>query len=94
MRVALLWLLLIIPSALWGSFCAYKIKSKNAGFLAGFIPWLSSLLLILYLEFLTSYEVGGGDSMWPIVQLIAGTVAAVFGYLGYKFSLIYLINKN
>lgn len=93
MRIAILWLLLIIPSALWGSFCAYKIKTKYRAFLSAFIPWLVVLIVIVFTVYFIS-KIEEGANMWPFAQLIGGTVAAVFGYFGYKFSLLYLINKK
>jgi len=93
MRVILFLLLLIIPSALWGMFCAYKIKTKYTGFIAALVPCLVLLLAILFKDhFLASQDTSG--SIWPIAQFIGSALAAGFGYFGYKYSLLYLINKN
>ncbi len=42
------------------------------------VPWLGLLGYLLYNEYFVPYQ-GGGASMWPIAQLVAGTAAAVIG---------------
>jgi len=89
MEGIIVWALLIIPSIAWGLFCAFVIKHKLAGFLAGAIPWLGLLAALLYSEYCLPYQ-GGGASMWPIAQLFGGTVAATAGYFSYILSRDYI----
>ncbi len=86
METLLIWLAVITPSVLWGAFCAFKIKSKYAAYIAWVIPWFVLLGFILYSEYFTPYQ-GGGASMWPIAQLVGGTVAAVSGHQSYQWFL-------
>lgn len=73
-----LWTCLIIYSAVVGLLVTKLTNSNWCLVLAGLIPWLSLLVLLLYYEYCASYQ-GGGASMWPIAQLFAGTVAALVG---------------
>jgi hypothetical protein len=73
-----LWICLIIYSAVAGLLVAKFSKSNWGLVLAGLIPWLSLLVLLLYYEYCVPYQ-GGGASMWPVAQLFAGTVAALVG---------------
>jgi hypothetical protein len=77
---------IISPSAFIGiSFGIFL--PKRAGLISsGVIPWLGVLAWLLYQEYFVPYK-GGGASMWPVAQLVAGTVAAATGmasYLGCK----------
>lgn len=91
MNGIIVWLALIIPSILWGVFCAFFIKFKHSKVIAALIPWLVLLGTIFYTEYFTPYS-GGGASMWPIAQLVGGTVAAVLGYHSHQFSQRYVKN--
>ena len=73
-----MWLSLLIPSALVGAVCAWKLNGKTALFASATIPWFGLLLWFLYNEYFVPYK-GGGASMWPIAQLFAGTAAAGTG---------------
>ncbi len=74
----LLWATILIPSAIIGILCGYFIKRKLGIVLAGAIPWLTLLAIILYNEYAMPYQ-SGEASMWLVVQLTAGTIAAITG---------------
>ncbi len=73
-----MWSTLIVLSALAGVACGWIFTGLRAVALGGAVPWLGMLAWLLYNEhFVPSPD--GGASMWPIAQLIAGTVAAAVG---------------
>lgn len=74
----ILWLTIVILSALVGAISGYSIRSWWAIFVGGAVPWLGLLSMLLYDEYFVPYS-GGGASMWPVAQLFAGTVAAIVG---------------
>ncbi len=75
-----IWLGLILYSAAIGFLLAKYTTSKWSLVLAGLIPWLSLLSLLLYYEYFVPYQ-GGGASMWLVAQIFGGTVAAVVGLI-------------
>ena len=79
------WIVLIVGSTLIGFLTAALLKKSWAIYVAGAVPWFTLLLALLYTEYFTPYE-GGGASMWPIAQLIGGTVAAIVGIASYKLT--------
>lgn len=88
MEAFLVWSAVIVPSILWGACCALIIKTQYSHYLSWVIPWFVLLAFILYAEYFTPYQ-GGGASMWPIAQLVGGTVVALTGYQSYKLFLKY-----
>ena len=88
----IVWLILIGGSAFVGLLTAIYIKQSWAIYFAGAVPWFCLLAAILYTEYMMPYE-GGGASMWPIAQLVGGTVAAVVGIAAFRFT-IKLIEKS
>ena len=74
----LAWLGLVGISAAIGAACGFAFRGKRALFLGALLPWLGLLALLLFYEFFMPYE-GGGASMWPIAQLVGGTIAAFAG---------------
>jgi len=74
------WTILIGLSALLGAACGWIIPGRRTVAWGGAIPWFGVLAWVLYNEYFVPYR-GGGASMWPIAQLIAGTVAAAVGML-------------
>ncbi len=74
------WLAVLIPSALVGAVCAWKLHGKKALIYSAAIPWLGFLIWLLYNEYFVPYS-GGGASMWPVAQLFAGTAAAFTGLI-------------
>ncbi|MFK7794551.1 MAG: hypothetical protein AB8B89_04310 [Gammaproteobacteria bacterium] len=76
------WIILIVPSVIFGVITAFLLKKSWAIYVAGVIPWLGVLCAILYTEYFMPYE-GGGASMWPIAQFFGGGVAAIVGIAGY-----------
>jgi hypothetical protein len=78
----MVWLALIGGSLLVGAMCGWYFRGKKAWLLGMVIPWFALLAVILYTEYFVTPEEGGGASMWPIAQLIGGTIAAFFGLIG------------
>lgn len=83
------WIILIVGSAFIGFLTATFLKKSWAVYAAGAIPWFVLLFAILFTEYLVPYQ-GGGASMWPIAQLIGGTVAAVIGVVSFMITRNYL----
>jgi hypothetical protein len=75
-----MWPTLIVLSALAGAACGWLLTGRRAVAWGGAVPWLGMLAWLLYNEYFVPYQ-GGGASMWPIAQLVAGSVAAVVGAL-------------
>lgn len=90
------WLSILIPSMIVGIICGYFLRDRLGFVIAGAIPWLGLLAFLLYNEYFVPYQ-GGGASMWPIAQLIGGTIAATAGMCSYSLSryiFISIINKK
>ena len=79
----IIWLFLLVLSALAGVVCACFLSGKFGLFMAGAVPWLGLLAWLLYLEYFVPYR-GGGASMWIIGQIFAGTIAAATGVSAYS----------
>ena len=79
----LVWMLLLGGSALVGITIALMTSGRWGIYAAGAIPWFGLLVAILITEHVVPYE-GGGASMWPIAQLVGGTIAAVTGVFAYR----------
>jgi hypothetical protein len=75
-----MWSTLIVLSALAGVVCGWILPGRRAVAWGGAVPWLGMLAWLLYNEYFVPYP-GGGASMWPIAQLVAGSVAAAVGML-------------
>ena len=82
MQPILIWSAVIIPSLAWGLFCALKIRSRFALFIAGAVPWFGLLIALLYTEYFSS-SVRTDASMWLIAQLFAGTIMAGLGMVSF-----------
>jgi hypothetical protein len=78
------WLILISLSAIAGAACAWALSGGFGLFAAGAVPWLGMLGWLLYNEYFVPYQ-GGGASMWPVAQLLGGTVAAIVGMASCSF---------
>ena len=74
----LVWSALILLSALVGGICGFAIRGRRALIAGGAVPWAGLLACLLYNEYFMPYQ-GGGASMWPIAQLVGGSVAAAVG---------------
>ena len=72
------WSALLLLSALVGGICGFAIRGRRGLIAGGSVPWVGLLALLLYNEYFVPYQ-GGGASMWPIAQLVGGSVAAVVG---------------
>jgi len=77
-----IWLLLIGVSVLVGYVCARRLSGRTGMFWAGAIPWSGLLAYLLIAEYVVPYS-GGGASMWPVAQLVAGTAMAFSGVVSY-----------
>ncbi|HEX8394398.1 MAG TPA: hypothetical protein VF665_18780 [Longimicrobium sp.] len=75
-----MWSILIVLSALAGVVCGWIIPGRRSVAWGAAVPWLGMLAWLLFNEYLVPSQ-GGGASMWPIAQLVAGTVAAAVGLL-------------
>ncbi len=76
----ILWISIIISSAIVGILCGLFAKGRIGVISAGAIPWFGLLACLLYSEYFLPYQ-GGGASMWPIAQLFAGTISAAIGVI-------------
>ena len=73
-----MWFTIAFLSALVGGICGAVLQGFRAIIVGGAIPWLGMLAWLLYHEYFIPYR-GGGASMWPIAQLLAGSFAALVG---------------
>ena len=76
------WIIIISVSVILGVGIGAKFSGKKGIVLAGLVPWLALLFLILFQEYVLPYQ-GGGASMWPIAQIIGGTAVAITGIVSY-----------
>ena len=83
------WLMILMPSAAVGFICGLVSKRRIGVVLAGLVPWLGLMGVILYNEYFVPYQ-GGGASMWVIAQLFSGTIAAGVGVGAYYMCRIYV----
>ena len=79
------WGFIMIPSALVGALSGLFIGRKKSDIVASYVfagalPWLGLLAVLIY-ESHAQAGKGGGHPMLLIVQLTAGTLAAVTGLL-------------
>ncbi len=79
----IIWLFLLVLSALAGFLCACVFSGKFGLFMAGAVPWFGLLAWQLYLEYFAPYQCCGA-SMWIIGQIFAGTIAAATGVAAYS----------
>ena len=80
----MIWLAVIfLVSFTVGAIIGRMYKGKAATFLAAVGPW-SALLIVLVVTEPFFQDAEGGASMWPIAQLVGGTVAAASGLIGCK----------
>jgi len=89
----IIWLCVLIPSAIIG-FIGSRFKKRWLGvLLAGAIPWLGVLGALLYEEYIMQPSKGSGASMWQIALAFVGTIAAGIGIGSYYISKM-LFKKN
>ena len=74
----LTWPAILLGSVVIGVVCGLLIRGKLALLAGAALPWLILLGVMLYHEYFMPYD-GGGASMWPVAQLVAGTPAAILG---------------
>lgn len=82
----LVWLILLVPSALVGLLCALYLKSNWAIYIAGSIPPSVFTLILLYSVYFDPYP-GSDATMWPIALIFGGGVAATCSILTFKLIL-------
>ncbi len=87
-----IWLILLVPSAVFGFLCAFFIKKKWAVFVAGLVPWFSVLAVLLYSVYVIPFEEMDA-SMWPVAQFFGGNAAAFSGVMSYVF-VNYFVNRE
>lgn len=78
----LAWLLLLLPSFIVGVLCGLYINKQWGLWIAAALPWFGLLAALIYTEYFTPNE-NLDASMWPIAQLVGGTVAAIAGACGF-----------
>jgi len=83
MTGVIVWSCLLGGSIAVGWVCARSFTGLRGAVLSGAIPWLLLLACLLVNEYLLPYA-GGGASMWPIAQLLGGTIAAATGFATYR----------
>lgn len=76
------WILLIGISAAIGFAFGRSVKGIKGGVFSALVPWLLLLGALILTEYVTPYS-GGGASIWPIAQLVGGTVAAGIGLISF-----------
>ena len=76
----LTWPAILIGSVVIGVLCGVLIRGKLALLAGAAVPWFALLAVMLYHEYFVPYD-GGGASMWPVAQLVAGTPAAILGLI-------------
>ena len=76
------WPILITLSAGAGFAIAHLLRGWVGVVSAAAVPWLGTLVWILYGVYFVPYT-GGGPSMWQIALFFAGWGAAISGLAGY-----------
>ena len=80
----------MIPSALIGALSGYFLRGKilyvvASYAVAGALPWFGLLVVLLYDIYLRHSGHAQAASMWPIAQILGGTLAAVTGVAACAF---------
>ena len=79
------WGYIMIPSALVGAFSGCVFRDKKSYFVAGALPWFGLLAILLYDIYWRHSGHAQAASMWPIAQVLGGTLAAVTGVVACAF---------
>jgi|MEHZ01.4.fsa_nt_MEHZ011172423.1_25 hypothetical protein len=87
------WLIVLVPSAVFGILCTIFIKKKWAIFVSGLVPWFSVLAALLYSVYVVPYEAMDA-SMWPVAQFFGGNAAAFAGVMSYLLGTNLMGNKK
>ncbi len=69
------WLMLLLPSAVFGFTCGVLIQKKYGTLIAGFGPVFGLFTALIYTVYLRP-NADGGDGLWIIALLFGGTIAA------------------
>ena len=80
-----LWGYIMIPSALVGAFSGCLFRAKKSYFVAGALPWFELLAVLLYDIYWRHSGHAQAASMWPIAQILGGTLVAVTGVFACAF---------
>lgn len=86
------WFMLIFLSSLVGLLVARFMQHKLSILVAGALPWLGMLCVLLYSAYFVPYQ-GGGASMWPIAQLFGGSAAAICGITAFVIARKFIWTK-
>ena len=84
------WGYIMIPSALVGALSGYFLQGKKSYFVAGALPWFGLLAVLMFDIYWRNYGNWQAGSMWPIAQMVAGTLAAVTGVVACAFGRLVL----
>ena len=84
------WAYIVIPSALTGAPSGYFLKGKilyvvASYVVAGAVPWFGVLAVILFDIHWRHSGNAQAASMWPIAQIVGGTLAAITGVVACAF---------
>jgi hypothetical protein len=74
------WIPLLTLPILVGVTSAYALGGRTSIIVGAAVPWLGLLAVLLWFEYVQPPGTGGA-SMWPIAQLVGGTIAAFVGGL-------------
>lgn len=86
------WFMLIFLSSLVGLLVARFMQHKLSILVAGALPWLGMLCVLLYSAYFVPYQ-GSGASMWPIAQLFGGSAAAICGITAFVIARKFIWTK-
>ena len=86
------WLLIIVPSTLFGGLCAWLLPRKAALWCACGIPWLAVAAAIIYTEY-AGDRPAPDASLWPIAIVFGGGAAAVIGITACEFAQRWLVRR-
>ena len=84
------WGYIMIPSALVGAFSGYLLRGRILYVVASYVvaaalPWFGLLAILLYDIYWRHSGHAQAASMWPIAQILGGTLAAVTGVVACAF---------
>ena len=80
---------IMIPSSIIGALCGLILRRNKRNIATSYVfavalPWLGLLAVLMYESYAQAGK-GGGHPMLLIVQLTAGTLAAVTGFVACAF---------
>ena len=72
------WIPMLIVPAVIGCAAGMFLRGRTAILVGATVSWCGLLAVLLWFEYVQPPQTGGA-SMWPIAQLVGGTVAASVG---------------